>query len=547
MPAGADNANHDYYIKKIIETHNPLITYSQFPDYKGETTLDTNERYYPSLMHVVLAGILISINHTSAEDIIFASSLFMIISFIIGIIGYSLLVREVLKKAILGHSKLKFSDVGKKFILYFSLLCLLSFSILIYSISPMIKTINDGTYPEIFAMWTILPFYIYALNKNHWLSAGVLLAAIGWVHHLSLVMSVVVTIAFFSSITISREFIRLRKSAKFFITFGILSLPAFFLYYLPIFYDVFTNSAGNLQFTMAMNDIIFQLTPLLFYSALYASVILLINYKSFLWITIWVLFDFILFTYSSLLGVRLARESSVVFGLAVGICLAYSIHFILFSEKVKRLVTKYLKFEGGELSKIVTVCFIILLILPLYYFYQSERLLNESNPLLVMYYSDALEEANGFLKSLNMEKKTNLSYISENKDTIAIFGHNPWLKLFLYDEYNVFEVVSQDIADTLGAKDKQINNELSNAFYQSNNIESGCLFKKYEVDYIFVSDDLFGRYYTPYQFSVFYNDLSTFQKFTASPFIKLEKNFFGENQEHVRIYSIDNNHLKEKC
>lgn len=544
VPAGADNANHEYYIKRIIETKNLLISYTQFPEYSN-TDSENVERYYPSFLHIFISFISILLDATDPEDIIKISSIFILLAFIAGIIGFSLLIIEIINNSIFGKTSIKYNQIGLENSFYIILLSSFAFTILIFSISPIIKTINDGTYAEIFAMWTLFPIYIIFLLKNKWLFSAILLSIIASTHNLSLIMSLIVSFAILIHFLVLRDFQSVKKFLLAISVFLLLSIPTIYFFYLPTLNDVLENKAGNLQFTISIPDIISQLTPLLFYSALFSSFILLTKYKSYLWISLWIFFFFITFTYSSLLGVRTARESSVIFGLGFGICLTYLINAFLFSNLFKGLIKKSKFFRNGMITRIAVITIIMTIISPVYFVYHHEKIIAESNPLLVMYFSPAFSEMNTILKDIFYKVESNEG--SQNKYNIVIFGHNPWMKLFLYNEYTVYETVSKDIGDTLGTHDRKINEELLKILYEPSALETECILDEFNIDYIFVGDDMESRYYTPYQKSVFYKDLNLFQRFNQSPFIDLHTEVSGLENENLRLYSINSSSFSNKC
>ena len=50
IPAGEDNAFHVYAVIRILDTNNPLLSYTKFP-----TVMQNNSNYYPSFFHLTLA------------------------------------------------------------------------------------------------------------------------------------------------------------------------------------------------------------------------------------------------------------------------------------------------------------------------------------------------------------------------------------------------------------------------------------------------------------------------------------------------------------
>jgi hypothetical protein len=133
------------------------------------------------------------------------------------------------------------------------------------------------------------------------------------------------------------------------------------------------------------------------------------------------------------------------------------------------------------------------------------------------------------------------------KLNIATFGYTPWLKTVLYDKFNVYEVLPADWGEELSIKDKKINSEFLEILQNPASKNSSCIINKYDINYIYTSDKLADRFYSPYQLFVFYPFLDVFSQFTFSPFIYLIKTFEGNDEEHFNIYAIDRNLTKDIC
>jgi hypothetical protein len=539
LPSGHDNTIHAFFINKMLETQNPLIEYTAFPDIVDQES----NRYYPSLMHILISITTYLFDFTSSLQIIAALKTFIVLVSVAGTIGFSLLVREILKVSFYNSHRIKMNEFGLKARIYFILLCILVFGLVIFSTSLLLKTINDGTYPEVFAMWAIFPFYMISLIRNRWITSGILLAIIGATHNLSLIMVLAVTIAYFSSLLINRKWRLLKRSTIFFLTFGILSIPSFILFYLPTIQSIAGDSAGSV-ITLTQEAIRDSLGIIIYYSAISALVILpAMNYKRLSWLSIWIGIYFALMSFSPLLNARLTRESSIAFALIIGICLAYAINLFLSSNYYRKFVTNYVFLRGQNL-RIVLVLFVIVIILPIYLNNQHERLMVESNSFITYYYSDAQHESYGYLLSSYMSRHNNDS--TSIKDNIIIYGYSPWLKNLLYDYYNAYEALPNDYGEQASSGDKAVNDKLLEIVQNPASQSTACTLKNLDIKYLYIADNLFERFYTLPQLAVFYEELNML-RFSSSPFMQLEKDFHGDRGELVQIYSVNRINVDNQC
>jgi hypothetical protein len=523
----------------MIDTGNPLIQYTPFPDLNDQD----NNRYYPSLMHIIVAITTEAFSFTSSLQIISALNTFIILVSIAGALGFSILVKEILKISIYKSHKIKISDFGYRPGFYFILLCLLVFGMLISSTFLVSKTINDGTYPEVFAMWAIFPFYLTFLIRNSWIKSGILLSIIAATHNLSLIMALVVTIAYISSFLINRKWVLLKRSSILFLTFGVLSIPSIILFYIPTIQGVASGTAGNLE-AISQEVIRTLLSDVIYYSAMAVSVILVIlNYKRLSWLSIWIVSYFALMTFFPLISARIIRESAVEFSMIIGICLAFSINFVLTSGKFLKLI-KNNKILRGYNLRIIIVIFAIVIVLPYYMNSQHERLLMESNSLITYYYSDAQDKSYQYLLSSYLNRHNANS--NDIKENIALYGYSPWLRTLLYDQYNVYEALAKDYGDQLSMKDKEINDDLLGIIKHPASQSSACTLVKLNITHLYIADNLNQRFYTPHQYAVFYEELNLL-RFFNSPFLHLENEFHGDYGELVQIYGVNKLNLNNSC
>jgi hypothetical protein len=523
----------------MLDTGNPLIEYTPFSDLIDEDM----HRYYPSLMHIMISMTTYVFSFTSPLQIIASLNTFIILVSITGALGFSILVKEILKISIYKSHTIKINEFGYRVGIYFILLCLLSFGILISSTFLLVKTINDGAYTEVFAMWAIFPFYIIFLIRNNWIKSGILLSVIAATHNLSLIMALAVTIAYIISLLINRKWVLLKRSTILFLTFGLLSIPSFILFYIPTIQGVADGTAGNLE-AITQEVIRTLLSDVIYYSAIAVSVILVVlNYKRLSWLSIWIALYFTLMMFFPLISARVIRESAVEFSMIIGICLAYSINLIVSSGYFMKLTHQHTIFREYNF-RIIIVIFVIVIVLPVYMNTQYGRLLGESNSLITYYYSDAQHNSYQYLLSSYLERHNDDS--NGEKENIVLYGYSPWLKTLLYDQYNVYESLAKDYGDQLSSKDKEINENLGSIIKQPASQSSACTLKKLNIDYLYIADNLIERFYTPHQFSVFYEELNLF-RFFNSTFIYLEKEFSGDHGELVQIYGVNKPNLNNSC
>ena len=546
MASGLDNPVHAYFIKRMIETGDPLISYTQFPLLNHQI-----EMYYPSFMHILIALPLAAFNLTDSMMVIGALNFFIILVSIIGSLGFSLLVKELLKLAFFKTHKINVFHFGLKYFIYFNFLCILAFTFVILSTPLLLKTINDGTYAEVFAMWAILPFYLVFLLRQNWVKSGILLALIAAVHNLSFIMTFTITVAYLLSLLMNSDLKTLRKSARLFITFGILALPVILIFYVPTINGFLGQATGQLSL-VSKETVLAYLSPFQFYGIVVASVVLLIiGYRTLSWLSLWGLFYYILIYSFPVISSRVLRESSVAFSLIIGITIAYGIHFILYSDVFRRIKNSNISLFRNNLFRVIVVGVIITIVIPLFFSYQYERFSFESNTLITLYHSKAFSDSHDYLNAVYEKFHGNGTGTGINsndkKQTIAVYGYDPWLKIVLYDQFDVVDVMPKDIGDTLSVTDRQINNELSSIIYQPSNVLAGCYLNKYNIDYVYIPDVLSNRYDSEYQYNVFYKMLHLFNS-VYSPFVlyPLEK-FQGDNGELLQIYGVNKKYLDAIC
>jgi hypothetical protein len=464
-----------------------------------------------------------------------------------GTIGFALVIKSLLEKGI--SIKINFyeqSSSKKRYQTILLSVSLLAFGIFIFSLSPIVKTYNDGTYAQITATWLFFPYYLYFLINRHWIVSGILLGVISSTHNLGFIMSLSATLPYIILLLVQRIRGLKLDLIKFVTTFIIVAIPSLILFHIPSALYVLDGEAAKSVYTPWSQDIVIQqITPGLYYAGTFAiALCLILNYKTWGWITGWALIYLVVFSLSSTLGERFARELSVVFGLAVGICVAYLSSMFILSGLVwlKKPKVK-LKNQLASPRKILLSVIITgsMILIPYEYFH--DRIQGESNPIIVKYFTEAFEKSNLFL--LAESNHTSNKPVLKNEGVIALFGENPWLKVTTYGKFDVLSV-SQDVPGSLGEGDSQINSELNRLLLKPMENETACIVKKYNVEYLYISDRINDRWYHP-QSENYYKEMSLLNDDYFMPLYDLKANFSGSGDEHLRVFSPRIEKVNQTC
>ena len=553
VPAGQDAAYHTYAILEILDTGNPLLPYSQFP---SNPTDRNYTDYYPSFLHLTISVItrLVGLNQAATDPafVISIETSFMFCVSLAGTAGYAIFIRSLLYKLIvtkIGTEPNLLLCRPRYELLHLSV-SVLSFSVFIFSVIPIVQYYNDGTYGELFAMWLIFPYYLYLLINRHWILSAILLAAIASSHNLSLLMSLSATISYLISLAL-QEFRYIWKNlVKFIAVFFVCATPAFIFFYSSSVASYLTEGISEdappgLVEPWPMTIVIQQISPVLFYGGITCLFLVgILNYRILAWLSGWGGIYFVVINSSSLLGARFARELSIIFGMIIGVCVAYVL-FMSFAagrewfKSIRSLTLKKPELGSREFVVAVIICAIII---PLWYLYFHNNFQYNSNPLRVKYFSNTIDESNRFFLASTGDK--------DRKGTIVQFGGNPWLPVTAFEKFDVLRVqpsqVESSIEGGTAGGDRSINMELYEIFRSPYIAPTACVLKKYDVDFVSVSmHNLPERYYTP-EHGIVYRQLDAFQSF-SSPFLQLEKEFVGQYQEYLRIYSVNKSNVSTAC
>jgi hypothetical protein len=487
---------------------------------------------------------IISFGNTPTFSIVLATIQgLMFLTYVGGIVGYALLIKKTFDTFVNDKIGFTYQKNGKYLIAYYGIL-LLSFSLFIFATSPIVKTFRDGGYGEIFSMWGILPFYLYFLLSKKWGISAVLLAIIGSTHNTSFIMTLIATLTYFTFIVISRQMV-LKKFLVFLLISSTFLIPAMIFFYVPTVMALQQGGTG-IGTPVALPAVQEQIKTNLFYGGIIGSIILIwFDYKKFGWLSTWPLLYFPLFN-SPLFAERFSRELCLPFGLVVGVASAITLYKLLFITLRKHdgtftteelLTNKNIPEIKIKTKQLLIVITILLIMAPISYEYFKDYIESFTDPTILNYYSLAFAESNQyFLDNAEVDTKINNQ---RQKLNVILFGVNPWIKSQNYVKLNILEVLPSQDEQLLSDADKKINKELRLILEKPTALETLKVIKKYDVSYVYVSDLLLYRWYSP---SSIFDDslLDKFKMDLITPYAKLEKQTLGENGEILRIYSINN-------
>jgi hypothetical protein len=575
VPAGMDVPRYISYTLRIIDTKNPLIPYSAFPD------LDLVDDYYPSFLHIIIG--LLTVIANLGRSISFQSVLsvlpgFMFLVYLAGIVGYALLIKKIIDKSIPRDSAKYGLKHSKNVIAYIALL-LLAFGVLFYCSSPMIKTFRDGAYGTVFCMWTLFPFYIILIMDKRWILASLILATIAWTHNLSITIAVMVTLMLLLPSITSKE-LKLRKLIGPVALFVILSSPAIMFFYIPSVVGVLSgedSTVGHTGWWNIQKEIDTISLNLYVIGGISTILLLAINPRNLGWLAGWSIIYLVVSSIPSMAAERWGRELALSFGLTVGIILALWIYNLIFiyrpiiakSITMPKIIKDFLGtgsslVNGGNTRlghvvsnrQLVSSIVIVTVILIVGYNYFVPMFIAYSDPTLTYWFSNAMAESNKYFLS----KSFSLSDMGrENQEisrpSIVVFGQNWWLNPTVYGKFSVLNVMGNDIMDPISAIysqpiDRSVNDDLRAILDKPNSKEALKAVMDYNIHYIYIASMLPNRFYPLSD----YSDAPILDKFKQNSFlpaqepdyINLERIYVGEEGEKIRIYSVDQTIAKNR-
>jgi hypothetical protein len=555
IPAGEDSGFHTFAVLEILRTKNPLVSMTPYP-----TIYPNDTARYPTFLHSALAIVasIVEYNQSALADpnlVIEIVKSFMFAASLVGTAGFALLIKTLLfaliSERLNGNSGIILANSRYRLLLL--TISVVAFSFFIFSVSPITQTYNDGGYPQLFAMWAIFPYQMYLLINRHWVSSGFLLAIIASSHLFAIFLSLSATIPYLVFIIIQRVKDFKKGLIKFILAFFLFAIPAFIFFYMPIVpglagavvysEELPSPLAGSWNFARTIELI----TPGLFYVGIICTVLLFaLKYKTVGWLPVSATIHFLAFNAASELGARFARDLSVVFGIVIGICIGYILFALVVYGKKWYVEIRTLSLKDAQVrsSKLVVVVIICASLVSLWYFNFND-LEWSSNPLIVKFFSSAIGDANKYLLTLTPEGKNNSTLTDDERAVIVLFGQNPWLKVTTFEKFIVLPVRGIPTAENVTGDDR-VNSELFRIYSSPTIPSTACILKKYDVDFIYLSDALPGRMYDSQQIW-FYGQLRIFQSMFHSPFFELEREFIGESNENIRIFSVNKDRVNAAC
>jgi hypothetical protein len=575
VPTGMDVPRYILFTLRIIDTKNPLIPYSAFPD------LNLVNDYYPSLLHIIF-GLLTVITNVG-RSISFQSVLsvlpgLMFLVYLAGIVGYALLIKKIIDRSI-PHDSAKYELKHSKNMVAYIALLLLAFGVFFYCSSPMVKTFRDGAYGTVFCMWTLFPFYIILIIDKRWVVASLILATMAWTHNLSITITIVVTLMLLLPSIISKE-LKMKKLIGPIALFIILSSPAIMFFYIPSVEGVLSgedSTVGPTGWWNIQREIDTISLNLYVIGGISTILLLVINLRTLGWLAGWSIIYLVVSSIPSMAAERWGRELAVSFGLTVGIVLALWIYNLIFiyrpifakSINMPRIIKDFLG-TGSSLvnrgntrlghlvsnGQLVSSLIIVTVILIISYNYFVPMFIINSNPTATYWFSNAIAESNKYFLSKSISV---LDMGRENQEisspSIVVFGQNWWLNPTVYGKYSVLNVMGNDRMDPISALysqpiDRSVNDDLRAILEKPNSKEALKAVMDYNIHYIYVASMLPNRFYPLSD----YSDAPILDKFKQNSFsptqepdyINLERIYIGEEGEKIRIYSVDQTIAKNR-
>lgn len=467
VPPGADPSNHVSFALFIFKTGSPLIPYSQFTQLRITTDAWTGG-YYPSLFHIFMALTARALFGTMPnwEQVTQIMRLSVFVGYMAGLLGFMFLSKKLLESRSVMSS------------------CLL-FGLIMYGSSPLLKTLRDGSYGEIIALWTLLPFaLLFVYNKNR-VASGIVIAAIIATHNLSAIIVSIILLSVIAYSFLNRSLRdRLGFPAKLLAAIVIslvLSVPSLFYFYLSTVTVVATGSSGVSQpYQLALLPGL--LGPVLTLGGAVGGVMLLVLKRREGWLAIWAL-SMILLSQTPIFGERFAREVYLPLALSLGVLMA-SLPELLDRSRPELLKFASKRWVGMSVSRKKFLAAVVLGILLIGYATSNIYAITDlTQPSQEYYFSDTQRQAYEFLS-----RTVNIG------DGIVLFaGMDNWLIPMLQDRAVLFNVLPPN-GSSLSAADRIIDQQIFGILLQPELANMTIL--KFNLHYIVLSSPLKGRFYS---------------------------------------------------
>lgn len=492
---GVDPAQHIVISRLMLSSRSILVPYSQF------FLEDANVGYYPS----VWQGFIALLRFLTGVNEVDLMRYFMFFIFLLGEFNYWLLTKD-----------LSDGEPIKGAFVYFTLL---------FSIAPIIKTIRDGIYGEIIAMWFLFPLFLRFFLRNKVLYSVAILIFIIAIHNLSVIMVGLLVLSFLTMYSLLKE----RKDVIFTIKVMtltlILSSPLLFYNYLLTFFGVMSESERfhslNL-FGLGFSELSQVLSNLTLYIGILSLVIIFTFYRRYRWLPLWFCTYLIVAVAVTLTQERFVREMSIPLSLSIGIVLYDVAKNAARGVKIK--LTQNEQVREYALPKNAKVTLIIFLLISSMIAYNGIiHIASESDPVVTDYFTSLKAEAYEWLNN----------YTTNKDGTIVVRGLDSWARVYL--NHYVYEVWSPAEQKYLSTRDRMVNNELTNSLLNPFDFNAFLTFKKYNVSYFILSAPLPNRWYS-YETETFAKILLRIN-YETTPFYKLI--YHRETgSETIKIYKI---------
>jgi hypothetical protein len=486
---GVDPAQHIVISRWISNSHNIFVPYSQF------FLKDVKVGFYPSLFQ----GFIALLHFFTGISELELMRYFMFSIFLLGAYNYWLISKE-----------LSDGEPVKGVFVYFTLLL---------SIAPIIKTLRDGIYGEIIAMWFLLPLFIFFFLCRRRIYSAVVLTLIIAIHNLSTIMTGAIVLSFLIMYSFYKEWKDVKFTFIVSVISAILSLP--FLYY-NYFLTIFNLLQKPERYTvLPFSRYPLFLTNLTLYAGIICLIFLFVYYYRLRWVSLW--FGIYLLLANSPIGSeRFVREMCIPLSLSIGVVFYDAANnFTLFIENK---LTKEQQRKTYFIPTQAQMKFLLLALVSLIIAYNGiEAIAVESNPTVTNYFSPLKAEAYSWLNNNP----------TSTEGVIVIRTLDSWSRVYLNQQ--VYEVFAQ--GTELSVPDEQVNNKLIEALLEPTTLEAFSTFNKYNISYFILSTPLSGRWYTTETKTLAKTLLK--KNYEETIFYKLI--FHKEvNDEVIKIYKIVN-------
>jgi hypothetical protein len=490
---GVDPTQHVAIMRWMINSKSVLVPYSQF------FLTDVNVGYYPAFWQgfIALVHVLTGVNEVDLMRY------FIFAVFLLGAFMYWFLSKE-----------LSDGDNAKGVFIYF---------VLLFNIALVAKSLRDGTYGEIIAMWFLFPLFLLSFLRRKTLYSVLALIAIIAIHNLSAMMAGLLVLSFLIMYCLHKEW----QKAKF--TFKILALalalssPLLYYNYFLTFLGVITYS--NRSYLSGLDAFNFFIMPLLlteltFYVGITCLMLISVFYKRYRWLPLW--FSMYMIVQFLFVQERFVREMCIPLALSMGIVL-YDI-----AKKASQYTKIKLAYKGQvkEYNFLTNakVKLLILLLLSLTIAYNGvTHIALESAPEVMDYFTQNKADAYNWLNN----------HTTSADATLILRGLDSWARVYLKD--SVYEVWSPAEQKYLSIPDRKVNDELTSALLNPFSPEANSTFRKYNISYFILSSPLTGRWY-PIETTTFAETLLKTDYENSSFYERIYNVTKGD--ETIKIYEI---------